>query len=668
MIDDPTLLNFLQREESRATDTTLNDERKTALEFYRGDLFGDEVDGRSKLRTRDVAEVVDYMGVSVLRTLVSGDKIVEFEPLEQGQDELAQQATERVHWNFMREQDGYMILHDGIKAGLLEKTGVWKSWVERPRTVQAMRLNTAQIEQIEAGDGSGAKIVRIKAIDDLYDVDETTGEPLQVFDAMVSVPGEPVFRDAAIPNDEFFVAPDARTLDAAIYVGNISRVALADLIEMGYTEADVSDLWGDVTEAQQLRDARDANRSEREDSVVRTDLSRQVVLREEYARCMFQGDYQLIRVHRVSSKILSAEPVAEQPYTLWCPYPMQHRLVGQSLADKTMDIQVVRSHMLRQAMDALYIANAPRMYIDMTQCDDVTLDDALDVAPGGIIRGKGPNAVTPFTQPFAAGNAFEAMEIMAGERESRTGITRLNQGLDADALNKTATGTALMQASGQQIEEYIARNAANAIAIMFQKKAALMNAAMAPHQFKIDGEHKQIDPAQWPQNMRVVARVGLGSGSKERKLQSMQVLAQAMADARELDPRMVGPQQGFEAAKELTSALGLGLATRFFNDPAKFPQQEGQQPDPAMIEAQAKMAAHQQEMQMKAQQHQQELEYKYWSKRMDMELDAATTAEEAELARERMFEEMRLQREKIMFQTAAKVSMPQQRPGGSLAA
>ena len=69
MIDDPELLRFLQTEESRAVDIELNAERQTALEFYRGDLFGDEIDGRSKLRTRDVAEVIDYMLASVLRTL-----------------------------------------------------------------------------------------------------------------------------------------------------------------------------------------------------------------------------------------------------------------------------------------------------------------------------------------------------------------------------------------------------------------------------------------------------------------------------------------------------------------------------------------------------------------------------------------------------------------------
>lgn len=596
MIEDNDLLQFLQSEEQRSVDTTLNVERTTALEMYRGDPFGDEIDGRSKLRTRDVAEVVDYMATSILRTLVSGDKIAEFEPgdIDNADPEtmkaLAKQATERIHWNFLREQDGYSILHDGIKAGLLEKSGIWKSWVERPLQDQTVVMNAAELD---AAEGNIANAVEMPGD---YDVDELTGEPLALYEVTLRVPGKPKFRDAAIANDEFFVAADARTLDTAAYLGNTSRQCLYELMEMGYAEEDVENLWDDQAPAQQLRNARDADRSEREDSIVRTNLNRVVTLREEYCRWYWEGRHQLVRVHRVNTDILSVEAAPFQPYTLWCPFPMQHRLIGQSLADKTMDIQVVRSHMLRQAMDALYIANAPRIYIDMSQCDDVTIDDALDVAPGGLIRGRGPNAVQPLVQPFAAGNAFEAMEIMAGEKESRTGITRLNQGLDADALNKTATGTALMQASGQQIEEYIARNAANAIGEMFEKKAKLMMAEMQPHQFPIDGKPEQINPAEWPKDMRLGVRVGLGSGSKDKKLQGLQMIMEAQANAYQLNPQLVTPQQVFSTFEQLVTNLGLGQTTQFCADPATFqPQPEPPNPETMKVQADAQLQAQKQQ-------------------------------------------------------------------------
>lgn len=710
MIDDPDLLRFLQTEETRATDTTLNNERKTALEFYRGDLFGDEIDGRSKLRTRDVAEVIDYMCESVLRTMVSGDKFVEFEPVEpimapdeqqapqpgqppqQQKDisqDLAQEATERVHWNFLREQDGLTILHDGIKAGLLEKSGVWKSWVERPLVRQDTRMNAVEVEQ------AGKSVAKAEPVSEMYDIHEETGEPLQVYDVTLMVPGPPKFVDAAVPNEEFFVAPDARTLNSAIYLGNISRVSLAQLIEMGYEEEDVENLWGDNTDGQELRDARDDGRTEREGNTVRSDLSRQVILREEYARCVYDGVYQLVRVHRVNTTVLSCEPVEGQPYTLWCPFPMQHRLIGQSLADKTMDIQVARSHILRQYMDAQNLSLAPRMYLNMQKADETTIDDCLDVAPGGLVRGNGDNAVTPLVQPFTGGPALQALEFMAGEKESRTGITRLNQGIDADALNKTATGTALMQASGQQIEEYVARNAGNAIGKLFEKKLKLMIAEMQPHQFKIDGTPKVIDPAQWPKDMRVNVRVGLGSGSKERQLQKIQMLIEAQGAAVQLDPRLVGPEQAFNTGKLMVQTLGFGLATQYFADPANFGQ-EPPKPDPEMAKAQAQIqqaqdklrldqqtsgarlmlqqAADQAKLQTLQQQGAQKAHLDALKAQFDAEMAQARAVEESRLAEQQMQIDALLKVHEIQADTAVKhraaqysASVQKFRQGGSLA-
>lgn len=674
MIDDPELLMFLQSEEARATDTTLNDERVTALAMYRGDLFGDEVDGRSKLRTRDVAEVVDYMLASVLRTMVSGDKVVEFEPSNPGEDDIAQQITDRIHWNFLREQNGYQILRDGLKAGLLEKSGVWKSFVERPKVAQPQRINADDIERL------GGDVVAATPIEGMFDavpvldedgqptVDEF-GEPafeaVQVYDATVMVPGKPKFVDVAIPNEQFFVSPDTRTLPTSPYHGDWSAKSLSELMDLGYPYEDVATLWGDNGTGQQLRDARDEGRTEKESAVNRANLGRIVILREEYARYVWEGRYQLIRVHRVGTSILSVEAVKDQPYTLWCPFPMQHRLIGQSLADKSMDIQVVRSHMLRQAMDALYIANAPRIYVDMNQLDDNTLDDVLDVAPGGIIRGKGPNGVQVFDQPFAADPAFKAMEIMAGEKESRTGITRLNQGLDADALNKTATGTALMQAQGQQIEELIAREAANAIGEMFEKKLHLMIENMAPHEFRTDGKVVQMDPAQWPDDLRLAVRVGLGSGNKDKKLQGIGLLKQSQAEAIQVDPRLVTPEKVFETAKLVTSTLGLGPATQYFNDPAEMPPQQ-EQPNPEVIEAQAKAEREMQAQQFDQQLRTQEMQMKRWQAEQEAQLNRERAEAEWALAQSNADRDYELKQQQVLMQASTNASIAQNREGGRL--
>lgn len=162
-------------------------------------------------------------------------------------------------------------------------------------------------------------------------------------------------------------------------------------------------------------------------------------LLEEYARYDLNGDgvAELLKIHRVGSRILDVEEIDEQPGVVFCPFPMPGRIVGQSLADKVMDIQLTRSMLFRQGFDNLHQSNAPRWTVSESSVGDSTYDDLL-AAPiaGGVIRHVGNQPPIPVKLPDISASAFQMMEVLAGERESRTGITRLNQGLDADALNK----------------------------------------------------------------------------------------------------------------------------------------------------------------------------------------------------------------------------------------
>ncbi len=58
-------------------DSTLADEQAVAIDYYEARPFGDEEEGLSQVVTPEVAEVVDYMTISVSRTIVSDDRVVE---------------------------------------------------------------------------------------------------------------------------------------------------------------------------------------------------------------------------------------------------------------------------------------------------------------------------------------------------------------------------------------------------------------------------------------------------------------------------------------------------------------------------------------------------------------------------------------------------------------
>lgn len=681
------LVAFLREEEKRSYDMTLADERSVALDFYNGKPFGDEEKGRSQVVTRDVAEVIDYMTVSTLRTMVSGDRVVEFECDDKA---VAEQATLAVSREFFQGQRGYQFLHDWIKAALLEKASIAKCCVEPQPGIR--REAVMQPEEMAAHADAGAQFIAAAPVNE--------GDPLGAHHVAWIEPQPPRFRDYVTPNESVSFAQDATDLDDdCVYVGFHHWRTLSQLAQLGFDTDGLGDNASLTPEMYNLAQARDDGANQNRYIYNRSGPNRRVIHHEEYVRFDLDGDgiAEQLLVHRVRNTILkrkdgspAIEVIDEQPGVSWCPFPMQHRIVGQSLADKVMDIQRISSVLMRQALDNLYQSNAPRWTISESSLGDSTIDDLLTVRAGGLIRYAGAVAPVPVTLPFSAQASFEALEIMRGDRESRTGITRMNQGLDADALNKTATGTALMQASGQQIEEYVARNFAEAFARLMLKKYRLMRQFGQPFQMVIDDQPVTVDPRQWPETMQVQVRVGLGTGRKEQRIAYRQFLLQATQPIMQAGLPVISAENLYNNLKGLVADMALGAERELLTDPASIPPQPPP-PDPETVKAQAQAGAQvqvhqakvqsdaalqQQKAQLDAVSEQRKLEHDFAiaevKARADVEREQARAQADIEIARERNAHEfaLELSRQAHEMQLAeqklqeARLSKP--RPGGAL--
>lgn len=694
------LRSYLEVEEGRSLDTSLNEDRAVAISFYNGEPFGDEEDGRSQLVTRDVAEVIDYMVVSILRTIVSGKRVVEFEPRNPDQKQGAEDATELVQWQFMREQPGYQILHDFLKAGLLEKSGVIKTWAEPTTEIVEETGVPAYVIDAEFESGEPTIVSFEPDGEDVLPTPDGMGlEVVETYTVRRKVPGPVKFRDMAVPNEEIRVSPEARSLDDAGYILHRVRKPLSWFVESGYaTKEEAETLWDSANDQTSLSDARDAGRSRKDTDDATTGLNRQVWLSEEHIRWDMDGDGEAERlcIYRVGNKVLKVEPRDDQPFVLWTPFPMQHRLIGQSLADKVMDIQRVRSVLLRQAMDALYFANSPRIAVNMDNADPNTLDDILSIIPGAPIRYSGMQPPIPIAMPFAAPHAFTALEFMAGERASRTGITPLNQGLDVDTFNKNNTATAFagLQAQGQQIEEYLARNFAEGVAELFEKKLRLMVQYGSPVSLRVGGEFKDVDPSSIEGDMDMIVTVGLGSGRKDQRLMHRVSVLEMQKEAMAGGLSIVGEDELYNSAKGFVEDAGLGDVNAYFKDPNAVDPETGQpverpeRKSPEEIEAEGKVANEQAKVQadvakaemqaqldrMKAEaaiqtdreKHLMQMEVAREKAQLEASLARDKAQFEADMARERMMMELQLAREGAAIDRS--MNLEKQRPGGSLAA
>jgi hypothetical protein len=254
MIDvSPELAAFLREEYERCRDEALEDERATAIDRYNGEPYGDEEDGRSQVVARDTAETTDYMVISILRTFFSGDRVVEF---VHRNSEAAHQATETIMHLFMDEQDGYQITHDWLKAGLLEKNAVCMTYGE-PQPPRRKVVEGVSALALMAAEEQGAKIIEAE---ETGEPDEAEG-PIYRVTLLEERPAK--FRDAAIPNEEFYCSPDARTITEAALKGRKVRKSISDLVRMGLELEELETIASDSLHDGLLDDARGENRAQR---------------------------------------------------------------------------------------------------------------------------------------------------------------------------------------------------------------------------------------------------------------------------------------------------------------------------------------------------------------------------------------------------------------------
>ena len=137
-MDDNLLKSILESEIDDAIgylETETTDERQRALEYYMREPYGNEVPGKSQIVTGEVAEVVDGALPQIMKVFTSSKDAVVFEPVNQGDEATAEQATAYVNHIFYKDNDGFEIMHDWFKDGLMQKVGVVKAYWDDKKDV-----------------------------------------------------------------------------------------------------------------------------------------------------------------------------------------------------------------------------------------------------------------------------------------------------------------------------------------------------------------------------------------------------------------------------------------------------------------------------------------------------------------------------------------------------
>lgn len=674
-MDDNKLKGILDSEIENSigfVETETTDDRSKAIKYYNREPYGNEVEGRSSIVTGEVAEVVDGALPQLLRIFTQSDELVRFDPKFPGDEEAAKQATEYCNLVFFQDNDGVILMHDWFKDALLQKNGIVKYWwedSEDPIKETYKDLNAEELTMLFADNEMELVSQDMNEIAP-ESIDPVTGMVIPAtysYDVVIKKKKEAGrVKVQNVPPEEFLISKRDKNIRTARFVAHRVMMTRSDLIAAGYPKDVVDDLpaYSDLTYSPE-RIAR-YDRGEMPDEAQSLDFSMQEI---EVFECYIRTDLdddgmaELVKVtYAGMTTVLDKEEVDHIPFASVCPIPMPHKFFGQSLADRAMDIQLIKSTITRQILDNLYLTNLPRM----TAIDgQVNMDDLLTVAPNGIVRMKTPGAVQALTVPPTAAQSFPMLDYMDNVLQKRSGVTQTSQGLDPNILqNTTATAIAAMQQAGSGRIEMIARIFADTgvkdlfsgifhLLCKYQDKARVV---------RMRGKYVSIDPREWKNNYDVSISVGLGTGSKDQQmamaamvLQKQEQILQTQGMANPL----VTVGQYRNTLGKFIEAAGYKDSNEFFKEippelDAQLSQPQPQQQAPIDPAVQAYMAQTQAQIQGDQAKLQAQIQADQIKAQADIQLAREKASAEIQLAREKAAAQMELKAAEFQADTRLK--------------
>lgn len=565
--------------------SVVSDEREENLKFYKGEKFGNEVEGQSQVVLSDVQDTIEWAMPALIRMLVGSPEVARYTPVKPGEAARQQAKAATAYASTLLERNrGFRFFYDWFKSPLISRNVIARVAVEE------------RSEPVYETIG-GVNEIELTALATTPGIEVLSAEPdpitVQLPQGPQEIPGFKVetrrmrttkrLRLDVIPPERTLYPQHSHAVDDDIpFIGFRREARISDLIAWGIDRETALNLpsyeandWNTEEIERYSDESLFPNSRYRQDAA-----SRRIWLTECWAHIDADGDGFSELRHFICAdaggatvKILVNERANFLPLVDLVPIPMPHVLLGRSLADLVKDLQLIRSTVVRQMLDNMYQVNNSQKEVVEGM---VEIDDLLQARAGGIVRVKGTvGQVKPIvTEPFGP-MAFELLGFLEGQKDNRTGISRTTQGIDASALSGSTAYAANQMASAAAAKlELIGRVYADGVKQFFKiLLRTIVESGMAPMAAEISGEMVEVDPTTFDVDSDVHIEVGLGSG---RAAERIAFLGQVMTIQKELQAQgfggyMVTPQNFFMAAVEMTKAMGFLQTDAFFTDPGDKP-------------------------------------------------------------------------------------------------
>jgi hypothetical protein len=577
----------------------LSDSRTKSLEYYLGDKLGTEIDGRSQVVSTDVSDTIESLLPNLLRVFTASDKVVHCEPMTAEDVPMAAQATAYLNHVFYKENDGFQLLYNFFKDALIEKNGFLKIYWDDSEKVDYETYENLSIVEKEALQDTNDEIETVE--EEVFE-DESAKEKFEevlkqyemqgVDISQVQVPNFNLYnckikrikktgkvKIESIPPEEFLIDRSAKTIEDADFVSHKVLMTRSDLVAMGYPQEEVDelpksdlDIYNDE-ENVRLSDVDDYNISSATDT-----STEKVLVYESYVKYDYDQDgiaelRKIVSAGADGHHILSNMPCDSVPFVTITPIPMPHRFYGRSISELVEDVQLMKSTVMRQLLDNMYLTNNNRVAV---MDGMVNMDDLLTTRPGGIVRTKQPpnQVMQPLQAQPISQQAFPLLSYLDSVREGRTGVSKEAQGLSPDTLNaKTATGVNALMQQTQMRSELIARVfAETGVKDLFKKIFELMVKYQDKEKIiMMSNQYIPVRPTEWKDRFNISIVVGLGTGSKEQQTIMLNSILERQLQAFQIqggkEMPMVNLKNMYNTLTKMVENAGLKNVETYFVDP-----------------------------------------------------------------------------------------------------
>ena len=627
--------------------------------------LGNEQEGRSQVISNDVLDTVESLMPSLMRIFTAGDNVFNCEGTGPEDDEMARQCSDYLNYIFYKENNGFLALYSAFKDALIQKNGILKVyWDDSQKTEREeyTRLTDDEFNDLVANPevkvSNHSEYEEPITDDQGKELDKVTLHDVVIHRTRLygQVRIEPV------PPEEFLISRRSKDINSANFVCHRTNKTRTELVEMGYDKDLVDGLpTGDTDFFTEDKFVRHQNIDFSHGASEGDKSTNDILVYECYVKMDVNedGKAELLKITTAGSgtgKMIDMEEVDNIPFISMTPVIMPHRFHGRSISELVEDIQLIKSTVMRQMLDNMYLTNNNRVAV---QDGQVAMDDLLTNRPGGIVRTKQPpsNVMMPLPAQPITEQASGMLSYLDSVKETRTGITRQSQGLDSNTLNKTATGQNQILTQSQMRMELIARIFAETgvkdlalkifeLVCKYQQKEKIV---------RIRGKYIPMRPYEWKDRVNVTVQVGLGTGSKEQQLILMNAILERQMQAINLQQNVFGPMVNlrniYNSLKKLVENAGLNGIEPYFMDPdvgaAQMPQLPPKPPTEFEKVTLAQVQGENQRAQLNANVTLKEIEGRMRQQLLDFEIKI----KELELKYGSKIDELELKRRSMLQQT-----------------